>query len=107
MVNSLVYYGLSLNTSNLGVNHYVAFAVAGGVELPAYFISVVVVEKIGRRLSLMACLLVGGIACLCTTFIRESTTIFYIPSAMFFISIPQNENKYSSLIIMAMKYILI
>ncbi|PIK38648.1 putative organic cation transporter protein-like [Apostichopus japonicus] len=35
-VNSTVYYGLSLSTSDLGVDVYLAFFVAAAVELPAY-----------------------------------------------------------------------
>ncbi|XP_071477581.1 organic cation transporter protein-like [Diadema antillarum] len=69
MVNAMVYHGLSLNSSNLGVNDYIAFAISGGVEIPAYLISIFAIEIIGRRLSLCSCLLLGGVACLCTTFI--------------------------------------
>lgn len=35
-VNSGVYYGLSLNTSNLGGNDYLNFLISGAVEIPAY-----------------------------------------------------------------------
>ncbi|XP_071504207.1 organic cation transporter protein-like [Diadema antillarum] len=67
-LNAMVYHGLSLNSSNLGVNDYIAFAISGGVEIPAYIISIFAIEIIGRRLSLCSCLLLGGVACLCTTF---------------------------------------
>ncbi|XP_054752662.1 organic cation transporter protein-like [Lytechinus pictus] len=77
MVNAMVYHGLSLNTSNLGVNDYVAFAVSGAVEVPAYLISVFAIEikVIGRKISLSICLLVGGVACLCTTFIPPGAAL--------------------------------
>ncbi|XP_071501087.1 organic cation transporter protein-like [Diadema antillarum] len=75
MVNVMVYHGLSLNTSNLGVDDYVAFAVSGAVEIPAYLLSVFIIELIGRRLSMFGCLLLGGVACLCTTFIPPGAAL--------------------------------
>ncbi|XP_030828349.1 organic cation transporter protein-like [Strongylocentrotus purpuratus] len=77
MVNSLVYHGLSLNTSNLGVNEYVAFAVSGAVEIPAYLLSVVAIEIkfIGRRISLSVCMLVAGVACLSTSAIPPGAAL--------------------------------
>ncbi|XP_030828584.1 organic cation transporter protein-like [Strongylocentrotus purpuratus] len=77
MVNATVYHGLSLNTSNLGVNDYVAFAVSGAVEIPACLLAVVAVEIkfIGRRISLSASMLVGGVACLFTTFIPPGAAL--------------------------------
>eukprot|EP00057_Strongylocentrotus_purpuratus_P011141 XP_011665615.1 PREDICTED: organic cation transporter protein [Strongylocentrotus purpuratus] len=77
MVNAMVYHGLSINTSNLGVNDYVAFAVSGAVEIPAFLLAVVAVEIkfIGRKISLSACMLVGGVACLFTTFIPPGAAL--------------------------------
>eukprot|EP00057_Strongylocentrotus_purpuratus_P006088 XP_011660562.1 PREDICTED: organic cation transporter protein [Strongylocentrotus purpuratus] len=69
MVNSMVYHGLSLNSSNLGTNDYVAFAISGGIEIPAYLVDIVIVEVFGRRLSLFFCMMLGGVACLSTAFI--------------------------------------
>ncbi|XP_030850133.1 organic cation transporter protein-like [Strongylocentrotus purpuratus] len=60
MVNSMVYHGLSLNSSNLGTNDYVAFAITGGIEIPAYIMDIFIVEFFGRRLSLFFCLMLGG-----------------------------------------------
>ncbi|XP_022106113.1 organic cation transporter protein-like [Acanthaster planci] len=68
-VNSLVYYGLSLSTSGLGVDDYVAAFVSGAVEMPGYLSSWLAIQKLGRRLSLFLYLCVGGLACLTTIFI--------------------------------------
>ena len=66
-VNSLVYYGLSLNTSNLGGNEYVNFFIAGAVEIPAYIFCQLAINTIlGRRLSLCGCMIIGGVALLLT-----------------------------------------
>ncbi|XP_071504212.1 organic cation transporter protein-like [Diadema antillarum] len=75
MVNSMVYHGLSLNSSNLGVNIYLAFAVAGAVEIPAYLLAVPVINTAGRRPGLAGCMLLGGLACLCTSFIPPGVAL--------------------------------
>ncbi|XP_033625384.1 organic cation transporter protein-like [Asterias rubens] len=62
-VNSLVYYGLSLGTSSLGIDVYVAAFAFGAVELLGYLSSWFVIERLGRRLPLFLYLLSGGAAC--------------------------------------------
>ena len=71
MVNVMVYNGLSLNTSNLGVNDYVAFTISGAVEIPAYLLTIFTVEYFGRKPSLVTLVLLGGVACLTTAAIRK------------------------------------
>eukprot|EP00057_Strongylocentrotus_purpuratus_P023296 XP_011677770.1 PREDICTED: organic cation transporter protein-like [Strongylocentrotus purpuratus] len=71
MVNVMVYNGLSLNTSNLGVNDYVAFTISGAVEIPAYLLTIFTVEYFGRKPSLVTLVLLGGVACLTTAAIPE------------------------------------
>ena len=61
-VTSLVYYGLSLNSSNLGGNDYINFFIAGAVEVPAYVCSQLAMSYLGRRLSLTGTMLLGGLA---------------------------------------------
>ncbi len=63
---SLVYYGLSLNTSNLGGNDYLNFLVAGAVEMPAYALSHICILYIGRRIPLCTSFVVGGVSLLLT-----------------------------------------
>ncbi|XP_072019580.1 organic cation transporter protein-like [Amphiura filiformis] len=67
-VNSIVYYGLSLSTSDLGSNDYVAFFLSGLVEVPAYIWCMFGIEWLGRKPNLCVFFLLGGIACLCTLF---------------------------------------
>ncbi|RUS86167.1 hypothetical protein EGW08_006061 [Elysia chlorotica] len=64
LVNAMVYYGLSLNTENLAGNPYLNFCVAGAVELPAYAMCILLLNKVGRRGPLILSMLVGGIACI-------------------------------------------
>ncbi|XP_035669815.1 organic cation transporter protein-like [Branchiostoma floridae] len=71
-VNSLVYYGISLNTSALSGNVYLNFALSGFVEIPAYLISIYLLDKFGRRLPLCILLVFGGISCIVAFFIPKS-----------------------------------
>ena len=41
----VVYFGLSLSTSNLAGNKYINFFLSGAVEAPAYALTVVVLQK--------------------------------------------------------------
>jgi OCT family organic cation transporter-like MFS transporter 4/5 len=66
MVNTVVYYGLSLNTSNLGGDDYVNFAIAGAVEIPGYLLSYVALKKLGRRLPQAIAMVSAGLVLLAT-----------------------------------------
>lgn len=69
-INSLVYYGLSLSTSDLGSNDYIAFFISGAVELPAYLLCVPAIESpLGRKYATSGFELLGGVACLMTIFL--------------------------------------
>ncbi|XP_022108721.1 organic cation transporter protein-like isoform X1 [Acanthaster planci] len=72
-VNSLVYYGLSLNTDSLAGNPYLNFFLSGAVEIPAYIVSTAVVTWFGRRIPLCVFHVAGGIACIVTAFIPQTT----------------------------------
>ncbi|XP_006822653.1 organic cation transporter protein-like [Saccoglossus kowalevskii] len=64
---SLVYYGLSLNTSNLGGNDYLNAFLSGAVEIPAYTLSIFLPEtRFGRRWSQSSTLILAGVACILT-----------------------------------------
>ena len=63
----MVYYGLSLSTSSLGVNDYVACFISGAVEITASLVSWYVIQKFGRRSSHSVFMVIGGLACLITT----------------------------------------
>ncbi|CAH1252185.1 SLC22A3 [Branchiostoma lanceolatum] len=71
IVNTLVYYGISLNTSALSGNMYLNFALSGLVEIPAHLISIVLLNKFGRRWPLCLLLLFGGVACIVAFFIPK------------------------------------
>jgi len=67
--NSLVYYGLSLNTGNLEGNPNMILFLIGLAEIPGYLIVIFGVDKTGRRFLLTLLLLLGGTACITVAFI--------------------------------------
>ena len=77
-VNSGVYYGLSLNTSNLGGNDYLNFLISGAVEVPAYAFLLLSLNKLGRKYVLCGCMLGGGFFMAICAAIPESTLIFSV-----------------------------
>lgn len=46
---SLVYYGLSINSVSLSGNKYLSFMLVVLVEIPAYIVVVIVLDKYGRK----------------------------------------------------------
>ncbi|KAJ8026893.1 Organic cation transporter protein [Holothuria leucospilota] len=65
-VQSFVYYGLSLGTSSLGVNVFIAFCISGAVELPAYTFSIYTMKWLGRKISTGSLMILAGVACFAT-----------------------------------------
>ncbi|CAG0890269.1 unnamed protein product [Cyprideis torosa] len=61
--NSFVYYGLSLSGGSLVSDVYLNIILGGLVEIPAYVLTIFLLLRKGRRLSLSAFEIVGG-ACL-------------------------------------------
>ncbi|XP_022089884.1 organic cation transporter protein-like isoform X2 [Acanthaster planci] len=72
-VNSLVYYGLSLSIPDLASDNYLAFFISGAIEIPAYILAMVAIEKLGRRLNLGSTMVIGGVACVGTILIPAGT----------------------------------
>ena len=72
-VNSGTYYGLSLGSPDLiaGGNPYINFFLSAAVEIPAYFINLNLLNRVGRRLSLAGFLLFGGLVLLAIYFVPE------------------------------------
>ncbi|XP_070784277.1 solute carrier family 22 member 13-like [Enoplosus armatus] len=61
---SLMYYGLSLNVGNFGLDIYLTQFIFGVVEVPARLSSLPLIQHFGRRICQAGVLLFGGCACL-------------------------------------------
>lgn len=68
---AFVYYGLSLNSTNLSGNKFLNFALVCLIEIPGYSLAWICMNKIGRRWSLAASLLLCGVTCLAGAFVTE------------------------------------
>ncbi|ODM92283.1 Organic cation transporter protein [Orchesella cincta] len=73
--NSLVYYGLSLNTGNLFGNPFVMLFLIGLAELPGYLIVIFFVDITGRRCLCSFLMFVGGFACIIVAFIPKGIAV--------------------------------
>ncbi|XP_077127967.1 solute carrier family 22 member 13-like [Ranitomeya variabilis] len=74
-VNSLVYYGLSLNVGSFGLDIYLTQLIFGAVEIPSRLGSMFIVQIFGRKLSQSLCLFLGGTVCLIITAIPRTLPV--------------------------------
>lgn len=68
-VNNFVFYGVGLQSNNLGVNPYLSFAISAFVELLAYSTTVFIIDKVGRKKPYFCYLLIAGASCISKTFV--------------------------------------
>ncbi|NXL41648.1 S22A3 protein, partial [Podilymbus podiceps] len=71
--SALIYQGLVMRLGIVGGNLYLDFFISGAVELPAAFLILVTIDRIGRRLPFAISNIVAGIACFITAFLPEDT----------------------------------
>lgn len=57
----VIYYSIALQSSNLGGNMYVAFALSTSADVPAYILSTYLTNKIGRKKTNLGGLLLSGL----------------------------------------------
>ena len=62
------YYGVILNVGNLGDNFYLNLFLITVVEYPAKFLTIALLDKLGRKRMYIGYMLLGGIACLGTIY---------------------------------------
>ncbi|XP_008066538.1 solute carrier family 22 member 13-like [Carlito syrichta] len=68
-VDSLGYFGLSLQVGSFGLDIYLTQLIFGVVEVPARCSSIFMMQKFGRRWSQLGTLVLGGLACVLIIFI--------------------------------------
>ncbi|KAH8305803.1 hypothetical protein KR059_011045 [Drosophila kikkawai] len=68
IVHVLVYYGLSLNVVLLDGDKYNNFAYIALVEIPGFFMPLLIMDRFGRRYSLCGLMLFSGLCCIGTIF---------------------------------------
>ncbi len=71
--NSFVYYGLTLNTGNLGGSVMTTFLLNGLTEIPAYTFSLFILLKKGRKLPYASFMIMGGLLLFLTIAVPKET----------------------------------
>uniref|UniRef100_H2V5V1 Solute carrier family 22 member 13b n=1 Tax=Takifugu rubripes TaxID=31033 RepID=H2V5V1_TAKRU len=80
---SLVYYALTLNVGSFGSNIYITQLIFGAIELPSHLSGYVLNERLGRRISKISFLVLGGVACLLILAIPEDLPVVVTVVAVF------------------------
>lgn len=72
MVCGLCFYGLAQYMGEIGGNIFINVASSGLIELPGAFLCIYLMEKFGRRNTLLSANLVTAMACILITFLPQS-----------------------------------
>lgn len=76
---SALYYGLTLNSADLGGNAFVNLFLSAIVEIPAAFLALPLMNIWGRRPTLTSTLSLSGIVCICMMFVSKGNYQTIIP----------------------------
>ncbi|XP_055594289.1 solute carrier family 22 member 3 [Uranotaenia lowii] len=69
LTNVLVYFGLSLNSVTLAGDKYLNFILVSLIELPGFLIMQLILDRVGRKITLCATMLICGLFCFLSEFI--------------------------------------
>lgn len=72
-MDSLGYFGLSLQVGDFGLDIYLTQLVFGIVEVPARYSSIFTMQWLGRKWSQMLTLVLGGLMCIAIIFVPAGT----------------------------------
>ena len=76
--NALVYYGLNINTRNLAGDPYLNFFIAACVEIPSVILTILVIDKLGRRWLFFIFMVISGLGCIGTAFVPDGKLILVL-----------------------------
>ncbi|XP_019183401.1 PREDICTED: organic cation/carnitine transporter 4-like [Ipomoea nil] len=76
---AIVYYGLSLNAVNLGTNLYLNVAVNAVAEMPAYFLTAIWLDRLGRKPLAIGTQWFSGLFCVAGSLMKAYGTSTVIP----------------------------
>lgn len=74
---TFVYYGLTMHSVSISGNPYLNYIAVAFIEIPAFFVTYFILDRIGRKVTLSSSLLVSGIACVSFIFLDEGKKGFY------------------------------
>lgn len=73
---TFVYYGLSINSVSLAGNMYVNFMLVGFVEIPANFVCLLVLDRFGRKRTLISMYVLSACLCISLSFLPKGKQYF-------------------------------
>ncbi|CAD7011334.1 unnamed protein product [Ceratitis capitata] len=73
-INAVVFYGLSLNSTNLSGNKYLNFVLVCLIEIPGYTLAWISLRKFGRRCALSGSLFLCAVTCVAGGYITKGST---------------------------------
>ncbi|XP_067627649.1 organic cation transporter protein isoform X2 [Eurosta solidaginis] len=73
-INAVVFYGLSLNSTNLSGNKYLNFVLVCLIEIPGYTLAWISLRKFGRRIALSGSLFLCAATCVAGGYITKGST---------------------------------
>lgn len=76
---NLTYFSLSLNVANFGMSVFLTQMIFGLSEVPAHILSIWLLEVLGRKVSLVATLLIGGFSVLAILAVPRGGTSSLLP----------------------------
>ncbi|KAI1294792.1 Organic cation transporter protein [Halotydeus destructor] len=83
LVNAMVYYSLSLQSGSISSDPFYSYFLLAAIELPAYVIVTLAIEKYGRRLVLSVFMVLGGLACVAPLIVPTNYSFLTTYFAMF------------------------
>ncbi|XP_053604662.1 organic cation transporter protein-like isoform X2 [Plodia interpunctella] len=72
---TFIYYGLSINSVSLAGNRYVNYMLTSLVEIPGYCVSVLTLDRFGRKATIMTAFFICGSSLLSMPFISRATQV--------------------------------
>lgn len=75
MTTTFIYYGLSINSVSLSGNMYLNYIAIAAIEIPGFWTAVLVLDRVGRRVTLFCGFMICGICCLAFAFVPKSMYI--------------------------------
>lgn len=89
---TFVYYGLSINAVNMSGNSYLNYVAVAGAEIPGFWLSVFLMERVGRKPVLMGGFWMCGICQIAYIFIPNGKIWFLIIFLVKFLGISLNSH---------------